>query len=624
MYRITILLFLVFSLSVNSQNQKLIDSLNKELKTEKTDTIKAKIILKIWDELVDTDASQSLEYANMLIDIGTKSKNNNILAEGYMKKGVSISYLGDIKESTNYTIKALTYYKKQNNYSKIGYAQMCIGIDKTDISEYKTAKKYLDSAIINYNKHEDTYGLALVHTNMRRLWFLQGYYKLANKSNLKALELAESINNEFLINSGNTFLASYYSIIKDTINAEKKYLKAIKKYKDLGSKRSQYQSTVILASIYNDNEYNFKKAEALLNDAIPELELMNDQYMLIIAYKIKGTINYQQKKYDQALKYLQKSLQIAEAFNNPNNISEILLRIGETHFELANYREALNYAEKYSRKYNDAHGSVIQSVYYRLTAKIYKATGNYKEALKYQELITKTDEKVNSDTKSKEIEELNIIYETSKKEAELTLQQEEIKNLNIQANNDKLTKTLYGTGMISFIAIAGLLFFGFKQRIKKNKIEREKQEEIYKQEIEFKKKELTSQTLHLVQKNTFIQELKENLEKIKQSPELFKVEFRRLVMLLKKESAEDKDWEVFKSYFTEVHNNFDIKIKEIYADISEKEIRLASFLRMNLSTKEIASMLNVLPESVLKSKYRLKKKLNLNKETDLNQFLNTL
>jgi tetratricopeptide (TPR) repeat protein len=120
---------------------------------------------------------------------------------------------------------------------------------------------------------------------------------------------------------------------------------------------------------------------------------MNDQYMLIIAYKIKGTINYQQKKYDQALKYLQKSLQIAEAFNNPNNISEILLRIGETHFELANYREALNYAEKYSRKYNDAHGSVIQSVYYRLTAKIYKATGNYKEALKYQELITKTDEK---------------------------------------------------------------------------------------------------------------------------------------------------------------------------------------------------------------------------------------
>ena len=95
-------------------------------------------------------------------------------------------------------------------------------------------------------------------------------------------------------------------------------------------------------------------------------------------------------------------------------------------------------------------------------------------------------------------------------------------------------------------------------------------------------------------------------------------------MLLKKESAEDKDWEVFKSYFSEVHNNFDHKIKSIASDITEKEIRLASFLRMNLSTKEIASMLNVLPDSVLKSKYRLKKKLQLDKETDLTQFLNTL
>ena len=95
-------------------------------------------------------------------------------------------------------------------------------------------------------------------------------------------------------------------------------------------------------------------------------------------------------------------------------------------------------------------------------------------------------------------------------------------------------------------------------------------------------------------------------------------------MLLKKESAEDKDWEVFKSYFSEVHNNFDNKLKTIYKDITEKEIRLASFLRMNLSTKEIASMLNVLPDSVLKSKYRLKKKLNLDKAIDLNQFLNKL
>ncbi|MFT5847535.1 hypothetical protein [Psychroserpens sp.] len=56
----------------------------------------------------------------------------------------------------------------------------------------------------------------------------------------------------------------------------------------------------------------------------------------------------------------------------------------------------------------------------------------------------------------------------------------------------------------------------------------------------------------------------------------------------------------------------------------DKESRLASFLRMNLSTKKIASMIDVLPDSILKSKYRLKKKLHLDKEEDLTQFLNTL
>ncbi|WP_289644650.1 helix-turn-helix transcriptional regulator [Maribacter aestuarii] len=196
--------------------------------------------------------------------------------------------------------------------------------------------------------------------------------------------------------------------------------------------------------------------------------------------------------------------------------------------------------------------------------------------------------------------------------------------MNEKAKVDKLTKGLYAGGALSGVALSGLLFFGFRQRIKKNRIEREKQEEIFKQEIEHKKKELTSQTLHLVQKNTFIQELMENLENIKKSPELFKTQFRRIVMLLKKENASDKDWEVFKTYFAEVHNDFDQKLKTLYADISEKEIRLAAFLRMNLTTKEIAATLNVLPDSILKSKYRLKKKLNLDKETDLTTFLNTL
>lgn len=199
-----------------------------------------------------------------------------------------------------------------------------------------------------------------------------------------------------------------------------------------------------------------------------------------------------------------------------------------------------------------------------------------------------------------------------------------MKALSAQAESDRLARAIYGIGMFSFLAISALLYFGFKQRIKRNKMEREKQEEIYKQELAFKKKELASHTLHLVKKNTFLQELKEDLDQVKKSPELFKTEYKRLGRLLNQESAEDEYWEIFKSYFSEVHNNFDNKLKMVANDVSEHEIRLASFLRMNLSTKEIASIFNVLPNSILKSKYRLKKKLALTKEDDLMRFLNEL
>ncbi len=239
---------------------------------------------------------------------------------------------------------------------------------------------------------------------------------------------------------------------------------------------------------------------------------------------------------------------------------------------------------------------------YRIKSEIYKEQNKYKSALENFEIYKQLQDSATLQKNISTINDLRVIHQTEQKEAEIALQNEEINSLNEKARADKLMKGLYAGGMFSFLAVSGLLFFGFKQRIKKNQIAREKQEEIYKQEIEHKKKELTSQTLHLVQKNTFIQELMENLENIKKSPELFKTEFRRIVMLLKKENASDKDWEVFKTYFAEVHNDFDQKLKTLYTDISEKEIRLAAFLRMNLTTKEIAATLNVLPDSILKSK----------------------
>jgi tetratricopeptide (TPR) repeat protein len=326
-------------------------------------------------------------------------------------------------------------------------------------------------------------------------------------------------------------------------------------------------------------------------------------------------------EFDRARDYLEKGIAFDKRFKRDDPSSFKLLHLGRVEAAVKNYVKSYNYFNEALELAKKNTNKIIERDVYRSFASTYEKANNLKESIKYTKLYVKLKDSLLRAYNNKEIEDLKIVYQTEKKEAAIALQEEEIKTLNAQAENDKLTKTLYGGGAITGVALSGLLFFGFRQRMKKNKIAREKQEEIYKQEIAFKQKELASQTLHLVQKNTFLQELKENLEKLKSSPEKFKVEFRRIVMLLKKESATDKDWEVFKSYFSEVHDNFDNKLKAINDSISEKDLRLASFIKMNLSTKEIAAILNVLPQSVLTSKYRLKKKLGIDKETDVYNFL---
>ncbi|MBT8315354.1 MAG: tetratricopeptide repeat protein, partial [Maribacter sp.] len=370
------------------------------------------------------------------------------------------------------------------------------------------------------------------------------------------------------------------------------------------------------------------------------------------------------KKYDLALKYYKLVYDYHEENNDYRNIARITNSMGSLYFSLDSLQKAKSYyleANELNKKhaieqmrglttrnlgkiamkeksYNEALSYFLEANKISQTtgtntrnvgdylniSEAYAALGDYKNAYANRKIHFTKYDSVFQKEKIEQINELEIKYQTEKKEAEIALQEEEINTLNEKAKVDKLTKGLYAGGMASALALCGLSVFGYRQRIKKNRIAREKQEEIYKQEIAYKKKELTSQTLHLVQKNTFIQELMENLQRIKSSPEKFKMEFRRIVMLLKKENASDKDWEVFKAYFSEVHNDFDQKLKTISPDVSEKEIRLAAFLRMNLTTKEIAATLNVLPDSILKSKYRLKKKLGLDKENDLNSFLNAL
>lgn len=612
-----------------SQQSKLIDSLKLALKNHpQDDSIKVSILTRLHEKLMFSQPEEAKQYALQELEVSK--------AIGY-KRGLGLGHmhLGNYHVNRGENDSALYYYNIGKSFFKQVKSTRGIIFINYSIADIKRLSGQLDEAIaltretlqtIKDNEADSELKTKLIgaqHNSLATIYLEKGSFKLALEEALKALKCFESINDESRTADALKLLGDIESGLENYDSSIGYFKKAIVLYKKLDDKMYAAYAYNSLGISYQNLKI-YTEAKKQFNLGIENSKAVGNKMSLSNSLHNLAELEITDKNYGEARRLLMEAKSITEAENLQLGLANAYGSLSKVDFKQNNLASAMRHINE-AISITKAMGAMSHLAdFYELQSEILVTSNQPEEAIHYLQESQRLKDSLFTSKKLQQIEELKTIYETEKNTAEIALQKEEINTLNARAENDKLTKTLYGIGMFSFISISGLLFFSFKQRIKKNRLEREKQEEIYKQEIEYKKKELASQTLHLVQKNAFIQELKENLEKIKQTPELFKVEFRRLVMLLKKESAEDKDWEVFKSYFSEVHNNFDTKLQALSEDITEKDIRLASFLRMSLTTKEIASMLNVQPDSVKKSKYRLKNKLNLDKDEDLTQFLNTL
>ncbi|MFQ3212731.1 MAG: hypothetical protein ACI9C9_000257, partial [Marivirga sp.] len=142
-------------------------------------------------------------------------------------------------------------------------------------------------------------------------------------------------------------------------------------------------------------------------------------------------------------------------------------------------------------------------------------------------------------------------------------------------------------------------------------------------DIRHKKSQLASTTMHLIDRNDFINSIQKSLNEMIAESETLKVrpKLRRIVSDIERNKTEKQDWSQFELLFNEVNDDFTKKIKANFPKITSLEARLCIYLRMNLSTKEIANLSHVTPRAIEMSRYRLRKKLNLAKEDSLSDFL---
>jgi len=145
-------------------------------------------------------------------------------------------------------------------------------------------------------------------------------------------------------------------------------------------------------------------------------------------------------------------------------------------------------------------------------------------------------------------------------------------------------------------------------------------------EIAFKNQELATKTMHLLSRRQLIDKLEKPLDNILRSTvdEQSKREILSVKKLLKEDAQMEDDWHQFSKHFDQVHNDFISKMRLQYPMLTSSDLKLCAFLKMDLSTKEIAPLLNISIRGVETGRYRLRRKLQINGRTDLRDFMNSV
>jgi ligand-binding sensor domain-containing protein/DNA-binding CsgD family transcriptional regulator len=140
-------------------------------------------------------------------------------------------------------------------------------------------------------------------------------------------------------------------------------------------------------------------------------------------------------------------------------------------------------------------------------------------------------------------------------------------------------------------------------------------------EIQHKNTELASVAMHLLQKGEMLSKIKGQLNRARSSESQPTDDLKKIGRMLNEEDKVDSDWELFAMHFDKVHSDFLAALKAHSPNLTSNELKLCAYLKMNLSTKEIAQLMNIATRGVEISRYRLRKKLQIPRDENLFNYL---
>ncbi len=434
----------------------------------------------------------------------------------------------------------------------------------------------------------------------------------------QSMEVFKKTGDFRIVASALSNIGYIFLFLEEYNDATDYFMQADSIYSNLGLNKEKHGCQLLLANIYNSTG---RKEEAYrLLKPIIEAPKQEDSPSMRISFLTAYLPCLDES--DSLWKYSNIAYELAKQVKVPYYLLITTLNKGWVKFNTGQADSAYIFAKQAKTYTTDPSISQQEKEgVYKLFASIYAQKEQWDSAYHYQNLYYTCKDSIRGKSVLSNIHRIEIKKEIEKSRLRAEFERQ-------KAYHRYMFFLIVGTTLVVMLVLSIYIIHLLRKRMQmehKKQLEKDRMyiERLSKEKelVETKNRELSSSTVLLMKKNKVLQEMLKEMDNI---PQNNKYITKGLQQKIQSELKEDETWDSFKLHFDKVHPSFFSILKERFPKLTDNDLRLCAYIRIGLNNKQIAQMLVVQSKAVLQARYRLKKKMGLTDEANINDYLETL
>jgi len=509
-----------------------------------------------------------------------------------------------------------------NNYLAMGGIKMKMD----DLNEaqkiYLNARNLIDETIGSRDEIRLCLALGNVYAMQTNLYRAQDAF-------YTGLLIAEEHNDSLYLPKFYNNIAIIYAKLEDNNKSLQYYLKALELFELLKDPYFIGNTLNNIGNIYtqigkNDSAYFF------LNKALKIEKEISNFYGLTNTYSNLGRLAFSEGRTLAALELFEKSESAADSLvddfwgSRSYIFASVYRHKGDAYFQLNDFKKALYFYHQALSGASVSSNLEMMTEVSKKLADLFHQQGNKDSAYFYYKNFTALNDSLLRIKNNQKITELTLQYEFDKERKQQKLESELIE---AKHNRKELIYLLIIISAVASLLIIAFLYILQNNRIRRKNLEQQMnllEREKLSKELDFKNKELTTNVMYLLKKNEFISAISDKLKNTNQGQKADNETVINNVISELDKSINQDTWTEFEVRFQEVHVDFYNSLSRQFPDLTPNELRLCAFLRLNMTSKEISAITYQSSESLKTARYRLRKKLGLDRDENLVAYLTKL